>query len=83
MTAGIFVAFPHLLADGDGEEPPENAIRGDVDQVGAAWPATREHGIEQVIVHLWPPQRCCGQRARLGPPADARAAGAPVESAPA
>ena len=54
LTAGIFVVFPHLLADGDGEEPPEDAIRGDVDHVAAAMAGYAQHGIEQVIVHLWP-----------------------------
>src|SRR5688572_20352291 len=54
LTAGIFVAFPHLLADGDGEEPPDEAIRGDVDAVAVALAGYEIHGIEQVIVHLWP-----------------------------
>jgi alkanesulfonate monooxygenase SsuD/methylene tetrahydromethanopterin reductase-like flavin-dependent oxidoreductase (luciferase family) len=54
LTAGIFVAFPHLLADGDGEEPPEESIRGDVDHVAAALAGYAMHGVEQVIVHLWP-----------------------------
>jgi alkanesulfonate monooxygenase SsuD/methylene tetrahydromethanopterin reductase-like flavin-dependent oxidoreductase (luciferase family) len=54
LTAGIFVAFPHLLADGDGEEPPEEAITGDVDQVASALAGYAVHGIEHLIVHLWP-----------------------------
>jgi alkanesulfonate monooxygenase SsuD/methylene tetrahydromethanopterin reductase-like flavin-dependent oxidoreductase (luciferase family) len=54
LTAGIFVAFPNLLAEGDGEDPPEEAIRGDIDAVGAAMAGYAAHGIEQVIVHLWP-----------------------------
>ena len=54
LTAGIFVAFPHLLADGDGEEPPEESVRGDVDHVAAALAGYAMHGIEQVIVHVWP-----------------------------
>ncbi|HEY7847355.1 MAG TPA: LLM class flavin-dependent oxidoreductase, partial [Candidatus Limnocylindria bacterium] len=54
LTAGILVAFPHLLADGDGEEPPKEAIRGDVDHVAEAMAGYAQHGIEQVIVHLWP-----------------------------
>ena len=40
--------------NGDGEEPPEEAIRGDVDHVAAAMAGYAQHGIEQVIVHLWP-----------------------------
>ena len=54
LTAGIFVAFPHLLAGGDGEEPPDESIRGDVDHVAAAMAGYAAHGIEHVIVHLWP-----------------------------
>ncbi|HEX5579382.1 MAG TPA: LLM class flavin-dependent oxidoreductase [Candidatus Limnocylindria bacterium] len=54
LTAGIFVAFPHLLAGGPGDEPPKEAIRGDVDHVAEAMAGYVQHGIEQVIVHLWP-----------------------------
>ena len=55
LTAGIFVVFPHLLAEGaGGEEPGEEAIRGDVDFVAEALAGYEMHGIEQVIVHLWP-----------------------------
>lgn len=54
LTAGIFVAFPHLLASGDGEDPPDEAIRGDVDHVAAALAGYEMHGIQHVIVHLWP-----------------------------
>ena len=82
LTAGIFVAFPDLLADGDGEEPPDEAIRGDVEHVGAAMAGYAQHGIEQVIVHLWPRNAAAvSELARAA--AAARAAGAPVESAPA
>ena len=82
LTAGIYVAFPHLLAGGDGEEPPEEAIRGDVDHVAAAMAGYAQHGIEQVIVHLWPRNAAAvSELAKAA--AVARAAGAPVESAPA
>ena len=54
LTAGIYVAFPHLLPDGDGEEPPKEAIRGDADHVAAAIAGYTQHGIDLVIVHLWP-----------------------------
>ena len=54
LTAGIFVVFPELLAAGDGEEPPESAIRGDVDQVGEALAGYEMHGVEHVIAHVWP-----------------------------
>jgi probable F420-dependent oxidoreductase len=54
LTAGIFVSFPHLLADGTGEEPPEEAIAGDVDQVAAALAGYAMHGVRHLMVHLWP-----------------------------
>lgn len=54
LTAGIFVVFPDLLAGGDGEEPPDEAISGDVDHVAAALAGYATHGVELVIVHLWP-----------------------------
>jgi alkanesulfonate monooxygenase SsuD/methylene tetrahydromethanopterin reductase-like flavin-dependent oxidoreductase (luciferase family) len=54
LTAGIFVAFPHLLAGGDGEEPPESAISGDVDEVAEALAGYEVHGVEHVIAHIWP-----------------------------
>jgi alkanesulfonate monooxygenase SsuD/methylene tetrahydromethanopterin reductase-like flavin-dependent oxidoreductase (luciferase family) len=82
LTAGIYVAFPHLLADGDGEEPPEEAIRGDVDHVASAMAGYAQHGIEQVIVHLWP-RNAAAVRELARAAAGARAGTAPVESAPA
>jgi alkanesulfonate monooxygenase SsuD/methylene tetrahydromethanopterin reductase-like flavin-dependent oxidoreductase (luciferase family) len=63
LSAGIFVAFPHLLAGGDGEEPPEDAIRGDVDFVAEALAAYTMHGVEHVIAHVWP--RTAGAVAEL------------------
>lgn len=54
LTAGIYVAFPHLLADGDGSEPPESAIRGDADHVGEALAGYGTHGVEHLITHVWP-----------------------------
>ena len=54
LTAGIFVVFPDLLAGGDGEEPPESAIRGDVDLVADALAGYEMHGVEHVIAHVWP-----------------------------
>jgi alkanesulfonate monooxygenase SsuD/methylene tetrahydromethanopterin reductase-like flavin-dependent oxidoreductase (luciferase family) len=54
LTAGIFVAFEDLLAAGDGEEPPENAIRGDVDAVAEALAGYAMHDVEHVIAHVWP-----------------------------
>ncbi|MEP6469719.1 MAG: LLM class flavin-dependent oxidoreductase [Chloroflexota bacterium] len=54
LTAGIFVAFPHLRAGGDGEEPPEDAISGDVEHVAAALAGYATHGVEHLMVHLWP-----------------------------
>jgi alkanesulfonate monooxygenase SsuD/methylene tetrahydromethanopterin reductase-like flavin-dependent oxidoreductase (luciferase family) len=54
LTAGIFVVFPHLLAGGDGEEPPESAIRGDIELVAEALAGYEMHGVEHVIAHVWP-----------------------------
>lgn len=54
LTAGLFVSFPALQQPGD-EDPPENAISGDAEQVGEALAAYRELGIEHAVVHLWPP----------------------------
>jgi probable F420-dependent oxidoreductase len=54
LTAGIFVSFPHMLAGGTGEEPPEEAIAGDVDHVAAALAGYEAHGVEHLMVHLWP-----------------------------
>lgn len=54
LTAGLFVSFPALGQPGD-EDPPENAISGDAEEVGEALAAYRELGIGHAIVHLWPP----------------------------
>jgi alkanesulfonate monooxygenase SsuD/methylene tetrahydromethanopterin reductase-like flavin-dependent oxidoreductase (luciferase family) len=54
LTAGILVAFPHLLAGGDGEEPPEEAIRGDIDHVAEALAGYEQHRVEHLIAHVWP-----------------------------
>jgi alkanesulfonate monooxygenase SsuD/methylene tetrahydromethanopterin reductase-like flavin-dependent oxidoreductase (luciferase family) len=54
LTAGIFVTFPHLLADGTGEEPPDESISGDVDHVAAALAGYAMRDIEHLMVHLWP-----------------------------
>jgi probable F420-dependent oxidoreductase len=54
LTAGLFVSIPTMQQPAD-EDPPENAISGDVEQVGRALAAYRELGIEHAIVHLWPP----------------------------
>ena len=53
MTAGVFVAFPDMIVP-DQEPPPETAMRGTADEVGAMLAGYREHGIEHLIVHLWP-----------------------------
>lgn len=54
LTAGILVAFPHLLPGGDGEDPPEEAIRGDVDYVAEQLAGYETHGVEHAIAHIWP-----------------------------
>lgn len=53
LTAGLFVSFPALHRPED-EDPPEEAISGDSEEVGEALAAYRELGIEHAIVHLWP-----------------------------
>jgi probable F420-dependent oxidoreductase len=53
LTAGVFVAFPALLTP-DREQPPENAMRGTADEVGAMLAGYRDHGVDHLIVHLWP-----------------------------
>ncbi len=53
LSAGVFVAFPALLTP-DQEEPPEEAISGDADEVGRQLAAYGEHGMDHLIVHLWP-----------------------------
>jgi alkanesulfonate monooxygenase SsuD/methylene tetrahydromethanopterin reductase-like flavin-dependent oxidoreductase (luciferase family) len=54
LTAGIFVAFPHLLAGSDTEAPPDEAISGDVEHVADALAGYAMHDIEHLMVHLWP-----------------------------
>jgi alkanesulfonate monooxygenase SsuD/methylene tetrahydromethanopterin reductase-like flavin-dependent oxidoreductase (luciferase family) len=54
LTAGVFVAIPHLLAGSPTEEPPEEAISGDIDHVAAALAGYAMHGVEHLMVHLWP-----------------------------
>jgi alkanesulfonate monooxygenase SsuD/methylene tetrahydromethanopterin reductase-like flavin-dependent oxidoreductase (luciferase family) len=54
LTAGVYVAFPHLLAGGDGSEPPASAISGDVDHVADALAGYATHGVGHVIAHVWP-----------------------------
>ncbi|MBA3687781.1 MAG: LLM class flavin-dependent oxidoreductase [Chloroflexi bacterium] len=53
LTAGLFVSFPALHLTGD-EDPPENAISGDAEEVGRALGDYGELGIEHLVVHLWP-----------------------------
>jgi alkanesulfonate monooxygenase SsuD/methylene tetrahydromethanopterin reductase-like flavin-dependent oxidoreductase (luciferase family) len=54
LTAGVYVAFPDLLAAGDGSEPPKSAIRGDVDHVAEALAGYEALGVEHLITHVWP-----------------------------
>ena len=54
LTAGLFASFPTLQEPED-EDPPDNAISGDAEEVGRALADYRELGIEHLIVHLWPP----------------------------
>jgi alkanesulfonate monooxygenase SsuD/methylene tetrahydromethanopterin reductase-like flavin-dependent oxidoreductase (luciferase family) len=54
LTVGLFASFPALQQPED-EDPPDNAIAGDAEEVGRALAEYRELGIEHLIVHLWPP----------------------------
>ena len=54
LTAGLFAFFPALQQPQD-EDPPDNAISGDAEEVGRALAEYRALGIEHLIVHLWPP----------------------------
>ena len=53
LTAGVFVSFPHLTQDGD-EPPPTSVMEGDPGAVADMLAGYREHGIDHLIVHLWP-----------------------------
>ena len=53
LTAGVFVGFPHLLETGR-ERPPATAMQGRPDEVSPMLAAYREHGIDHLIVHVWP-----------------------------
>jgi alkanesulfonate monooxygenase SsuD/methylene tetrahydromethanopterin reductase-like flavin-dependent oxidoreductase (luciferase family) len=53
LTAGVFVSFPHLLT-ADREPPPATAMQGTAAEVGAMLAGYRDHGIDHLIVHLWP-----------------------------
>ena len=53
LSAGLYVAFPALLSP-DVEQPPEEAISGEADDVGRALAEYRSHGMQHLIVHLWP-----------------------------
>ena len=53
LTAGVFVSFPYLDHHG-AETAPPTAMQGDPDAVGRQLAGYRDHGIEHLIVHLWP-----------------------------
>jgi alkanesulfonate monooxygenase SsuD/methylene tetrahydromethanopterin reductase-like flavin-dependent oxidoreductase (luciferase family) len=76
LTAGIFISFPHLLASGTGEEPPQEAISGNVDHVAAALAGYAMHDIEHLMVHLWP--RTAAAVTELGRAAEVARAGARI-----
>jgi alkanesulfonate monooxygenase SsuD/methylene tetrahydromethanopterin reductase-like flavin-dependent oxidoreductase (luciferase family) len=75
LTAGLFVSFPALQQPGD-EDPPENAISGDAEEVARAIATYRELGIEHAIVHLWP--RTASAVTELGRAADVARADARI-----
>lgn len=53
LTAGVYLAFPHLLTDAD-EQPPERAMRGDAEAVGRMLAGYAELGMEHLIAEVWP-----------------------------
>lgn len=53
LTAGVFVFFPELARDDD-EAPPETAMRGTPEQIAPMLARYRNHGISELIVHVWP-----------------------------
>jgi len=53
LTAGVFVSFPHLPTDGDADAP-SSAMVGNADEVGLMLAGFRDHGMDELIVHLWP-----------------------------
>jgi probable F420-dependent oxidoreductase len=53
LTAGVFVGFPHLPADG-GEAAPDRAMSGDVEAVAGMLAGYHELGLSELMVHLWP-----------------------------
>jgi probable F420-dependent oxidoreductase len=54
LTVGLFASFPALQQPED-EDPPDNPIAGDAEEVGRALAEYRELGIGHLVVHLWPP----------------------------
>jgi alkanesulfonate monooxygenase SsuD/methylene tetrahydromethanopterin reductase-like flavin-dependent oxidoreductase (luciferase family) len=52
-TAGVFVAFPHLIG-ADDEQPPEEVMAGTAEEVGTMLAAYAERGIDHLIAHIWP-----------------------------
>jgi alkanesulfonate monooxygenase SsuD/methylene tetrahydromethanopterin reductase-like flavin-dependent oxidoreductase (luciferase family) len=53
LSAGLLVSFPALLRP-DEEQPPEEAISGDAEEVGRALAEYQARGMDHVMVHLWP-----------------------------
>jgi alkanesulfonate monooxygenase SsuD/methylene tetrahydromethanopterin reductase-like flavin-dependent oxidoreductase (luciferase family) len=71
ITVGIFVAFDDAQGD-----VPDRAIRGSVDEVGAALAGYADLDVSHLIVHLWP--RTPGAVARLAQAAEIARAGVPA-----
>jgi len=71
ITVGIFVAFDDAQGD-----VPDRAIRGSVDEVGAALAGYADLGVSHLIVHLWP--RSPDAVARLAQAAEIARAGVPA-----
>ncbi len=53
LTAGVFVQFP-ALDDGSGERPPERAMSGDAEGIGAMLAGYAARRIEHLMVEVWP-----------------------------
>jgi len=75
LTIGLFASFP-AMQQPDDEDPPDNAISGDAEEVGRALAEYGGLGIEHLIVHLWPPNAAAVTE--LGRAAEVARAGARI-----
>lgn len=54
LTAGVLVAFPHLLDSWGGDAPDDDAMSGDPETVARLLAGYAERGITHLIAHAWP-----------------------------